>query len=73
VPANDIARRLGNDKAANMVILGAYIGATRVLDPAVVIATMRDKMASKAGYLDSNEAAILAGIDADQEAVPHAA
>ena len=73
VPANEIAHRLGNDKAANMVILGAYIGATRVLDPAVVVATMREKMASKASYLDSNEAAILAGLTADRPPVPCAA
>jgi 2-oxoglutarate ferredoxin oxidoreductase subunit gamma len=62
VPANDIAHDLGNDKAANMVILGAWIGATKALDAATVIATMRDKMASKAAYLAANEAAIRAGV-----------
>lgn len=62
VPANDVARRLGNDKAANMVILGAFIGATHALDAATVIATMRDKMASKAAFLASNTAAIEAGV-----------
>ncbi|TBW38993.1 2-oxoacid:ferredoxin oxidoreductase subunit gamma [Siculibacillus lacustris] len=61
VAANDIAHDLGNDKAANMVILGSYIGATHALDPATVIRTMRAKMAAKAPFLASNEAAIRAG------------
>jgi 2-oxoglutarate ferredoxin oxidoreductase subunit gamma len=64
VPANEIAHRLGSDKAANMVILGAFIGTTHVIDPAIVIATMREKMAAKVSYLDSNEAAIKAGMTA---------
>ena len=68
VPANEIAHRLGNDKAANMVILGTYIGASHALDPETVIATMREQMASKASFLDSNEAAIKAGIAAAQVA-----
>ena len=62
VPANDIAHDLGNDKAANMVILGTYIGATHALPPDAVIAVMRDKMAAKANFLDANEAAIRAGV-----------
>jgi 2-oxoglutarate ferredoxin oxidoreductase subunit gamma len=63
VAANDIARDLGSGKAANMVVLGCYIGANRSLEPDAVIATMREKMASKADYLSINEAAIQAGIE----------
>jgi len=63
VPANDIANKIGNDKAANMVILGSYIGASKALDVASVVATMKEKMASKAKFLPMNEAAIQAGVD----------
>ena len=31
VPCDDIARELGNPKVSNMVMLGAYVGATNVL------------------------------------------
>ncbi len=31
VPANDIAAELGNDKVANMVALGTYLGLTKVI------------------------------------------
>lgn len=69
VPANEIARKIGSDKATNMVVLGAYVGATHSLDANAVIATMRDKMASKAQFLDTNEAAIKAGIDVSEKAL----
>ena len=32
VPCDDIARELGNSKVSNMVMLGAYVGATKVLE-----------------------------------------
>jgi 2-oxoglutarate ferredoxin oxidoreductase subunit gamma len=73
VPANDIAHDLGNDKAANMVILGAYLGASHALDPATVIATMRDAMAAKERFLAANEAAIRAGYALATPAVREAA
>jgi 2-oxoglutarate ferredoxin oxidoreductase subunit gamma len=33
VPANEIAQRLGNDKMANMVILGAFLDLVKVVGP----------------------------------------
>lgn len=33
VPANDMAAELGNEKAANMVMLGAIINETKVVEP----------------------------------------
>jgi len=64
VPANDIAVELGTDKAANMVILGSYIGASKALTVDAVVETMKEKMASKAKFLPINEAAIKAGVAA---------
>ncbi len=36
VPCDDIALELGNPKVANMVMLGAYIGATKALKPETI-------------------------------------
>lgn len=43
VPCGEIAARLGNPKVANMVMLGAYIGATKALRPE----TLRDMIRHK--------------------------
>ena len=32
IPANDIAAQIGNSKVVNMVMLGAYVGATGVVE-----------------------------------------
>ena len=36
VPCLDIANELGNAKVANMVMLGAYVGATKILKPETI-------------------------------------
>jgi len=63
VPANDIAIKLGSDKIANMVILGAYLAASNALPVSTVLDTMKKKMAGKPKYLPLNEAAINTGMD----------
>ncbi len=72
VPANDIAHDLGADKASNMVMLGAFLGASHSLGRDDVVAMMRQKMAAKVQFLDINEAAILAGFEAGEKARPPA-
>ncbi len=42
VPATDAANDLGNAKVANMVMLGAYLQETGVLDPEAVLAALQD-------------------------------
>lgn len=61
VPANEIAEKLGSDKAANMVILGSYLRETNVMSVDTIVATMKVKMASKAKFLTLNETAISEG------------
>lgn len=61
VPANEIANRLGNPRAANMVALGAYLGATQAVSLAAVEGLVRETFAGKAKVIDSNLAALQEG------------
>ncbi|HDG61786.1 MAG: 2-oxoacid:ferredoxin oxidoreductase subunit gamma [Thermotoga sp. 4484_232] len=63
VPANDIADKLGNLKVANMVMLGAYIAITDVVDKETVFEALKRKLkGKKADLLDINKKAILEGM-----------
>ena len=61
VPANEIANRLGNPRAANMVALGAYLGATRAVSLEAVEGLVRETFAGKPKVIDSNLAALREG------------
>ena len=63
VPANDVADKLGNLKVANMVMLGAYIAITKVVDKETVFEALKRKLkGKKADLLDINRKAILEGM-----------
>lgn len=47
VPVDDIALELGNVKAANIVLLGALIGATDIVSKDVFVASLEEKFKSK--------------------------
>ncbi len=63
VPANDIAMELGNPRGANMVALGAYLGATRAVDVAEVEAVIRETFAAKPKVVDVNIEALHRGFE----------
>lgn len=54
VPANDMARAAGNVKAANVAVLGAFIGATGVISYKTLKDTIAEKLARKKEVLDIN-------------------
>jgi len=54
VPANEIAVELGNPRGANMVALGAFIGATGVVPLGVVEEIVRETFSGKPKVIDSN-------------------
>jgi len=54
VAANDLANSLGNPKGANMVALGAFVGATEVVPMAQVEALVRETFARKPALVDVN-------------------
>ncbi|MBW2366383.1 MAG: 2-oxoacid:acceptor oxidoreductase family protein [Deltaproteobacteria bacterium] len=64
LPADDIAREAGSDRAANMVMLGAYLNVSKILAPDQLIDTMKVQLARKAAFFDVNQAAINKGIEA---------
>lgn len=64
VPCDDIARDLGNLKVSNMVMLGAYVGATKVLNVATIESMIHDMFAGKkAKLIPLNLAALHKGIE----------
>jgi 2-oxoglutarate ferredoxin oxidoreductase subunit gamma len=63
VPANEIANELGNPRGANMVALGAYLGATGAVSLEEVEAVVRDTFAAKPKVIDVNLEALKRGYE----------
>ena len=63
VPANQIATELGNPRGANMVALGAYLGATDAVSLDEVIAVIRETFAAKPAVIDINIEALRKGYE----------
>ena len=63
VPANEIATDLGNPRGANMVALGAYIGATDAVSMDEVVAVIREAFAAKPAVIDVNIEALQKGYE----------
>ncbi len=51
VPCDEIAAELGNSKVANMVMLGAYVAATKVLKPATIETMITEMFTGKKAKL----------------------
>jgi len=54
VPANEMALRSGNARAANVAVLGAFIAATGVVSIDTIRDTVREKLGKKANVLEMN-------------------
>lgn len=63
VPANKMAIDKGNPKATNIVVLGAFIGATEILKFKTVEETLKEKLGHKANLLASNLELLKSGYD----------
>ena len=63
VPANEIATELGNPRGANMVALGAYLGATDAVSVDEVITVIRETFAAKPAVIDVNIEALQKGYE----------
>lgn len=64
VPANSRARDAGNPKAANMVMLGAYLGSRGLFTLDSVLDALKKVFgADKAHFLPANESALIAGME----------
>ncbi|WP_219108862.1 2-oxoacid:acceptor oxidoreductase family protein [Austwickia sp. TVS 96-490-7B] len=64
VPSNEIANELGNLKMTNMVMLGAFIAATRCVSPEALLHSLEVKLgARKAHLMEGNRLAFDRGAD----------
>lgn len=61
VDANRIAHEMGNNKASNLVILGAYIKASGLFPKEVILSTIDKVYASKPQFIESNKNCFNAG------------
>jgi 2-oxoglutarate ferredoxin oxidoreductase subunit gamma len=63
IPANDMALKIGTTKAANMVMLGAYVQITGAVKFDTMLQMLTEKMSEKRERLETSRAALLAGRD----------
>jgi 2-oxoglutarate ferredoxin oxidoreductase subunit gamma len=63
IPANEVAAELGNPRGANMVALGAYLGATDAVSIDAVIEVIRETFAAKPSVIDVNIEALRMGYE----------
>ena len=63
IPANELASELGNPRGANMVALGAYLGATDAVPIDGVIEVIRETFAAKPAVIDVNIEALRKGYE----------
>jgi 2-oxoglutarate ferredoxin oxidoreductase subunit gamma len=63
VPSNSIAEKLGNPRAANLVMLGAFIKKTSLLSLSSLVEGLKFTLGSKPKLLAINEKALIAGYD----------
>ena len=68
VPANEIAMELGNPRGANMVALGAFLGATRAVSLEAVDGLIRDTFAGKPKVIEVNLASLRRGWEVGESA-----
>jgi 2-oxoglutarate ferredoxin oxidoreductase subunit gamma len=68
VPANEIATELGNPRGANMVALGAYLGATGAVALEHIEEVIRETFSAKPGVVEVNIEALHKGYELGRSA-----
>jgi len=63
IPADDIATEVGEKRATNMVMLGAYIARTKVVPKESIFEGLREFFAKKTQFLDLNKQAFQKGME----------
>ena len=67
VAANEIAKEAGNVKAANMVALGAFLGASGLVEKERVEGVLADAFPNRQKLIDLNKKALQRGFEIGQE------
>lgn len=68
IPANELALELGNPRCANIIALGAFVGATDVLPMAEVEEMVRQNFAAKPALVELNLKALRLGFERGAQA-----
>lgn len=71
VPANEIAIDTGTGRAANMVMLGAYVGATGTVPLDALLEQVKEEFAAKAKLIPLNLKCVEQGYRIGQESLTH--
>ncbi|MPN07225.1 hypothetical protein SDC9_154491 [bioreactor metagenome] len=58
IRANDMANKLGNSKVANMIVLGAFLGVTKVVSSTSVLKTIHKVFNAKPELIHVNQIAL---------------
>ena len=66
VPATDLAKKLGNARAANIVALSAFVARSRIVDIEILKKCVENEFSRKPKLIPMNMAAVEAGIEAAQ-------
>ncbi len=69
VPANDMAQKMGNLRATNLAVLGAFIGASQVVAYENIVGAVKVKLGKKAEVLDLNLKVLEEGYKLGQQAI----
>lgn len=69
VPANEIAIEAGSGRAANMVMLGAYVGATGIVPLEALLEQVKEEFEAKAKLIPLNIKCVEQGFRIGQEAL----
>lgn len=68
VPANTLAEEIGNIRAANMIMLGAYIGATKIVKLESLLESLAKVLpVHRHKFIELNEKALKTGIQLAQD------
>lgn len=62
-PVTELALELGNAKVLNVIMLGVYVGYTKVIEPEIVWSTIEHKLQKKASLLPLNRRAFEKGLE----------
>ena len=62
-PVTELSMELGNPKVLNVIMLGVYVGYTRVLPEEVVRETLKKQLLKKPALVPLNEKAFALGLE----------
>jgi Pyruvate/2-oxoacid:ferredoxin oxidoreductase gamma subunit len=70
VPANQIAKDAGSAKAANVVALGAFLGASGLVDPQLVKNVLAETFAGRPKIVELNDVCLTRGVEIGRTFAP---